>query len=81
MLYGQKRVNEHAQNTQIQIHPTHVQSLIRTFALLIDEFYSDQIILLADSEGPDQTARMRRFTFALVVLIYPDTSSQGRAHM
>ena len=28
-------VFEHAQNTQIQIHPAHVQSLIWAFALLV----------------------------------------------
>ena len=31
------------------------------------------MILLSDSEGPDQTARMRRLIWAFAVRIYPKT--------
>ena len=35
------------------------------------------MILLADNEGPDQTARMRRLIWAFVIRVY----SQTRFHM
>ena len=56
-----------------QIHPTHAQSLIGSFAL---HWYIIQClnILLADSEGPDQTARMRRLIWAFAVRICTKTS-------
>ena len=55
----QKGAFEHAQNAPIQIHVTHVQSLIRAFShhsyiLLF------AIILVADGKGFDCTKRMRR---------------------
>ena len=52
-----KCVFEHAQNEQIQSHPTHAQSIIWTFAF---HWYIHWCLmfLLADSEGPDQTVRM-----------------------
>ena len=64
-----KGVFEHAQNAQIQIHPTHAQSLIWVFAL---HWYILEcpMILLADSEGPDQPARMHRLIWALAVRIW-----------
>ena len=61
-----KYVFEHAQNAQIHIHPTHAQSLIRAFAVYW-YILSCPMILLADSEGPDQTARMRRLIWAFAV--------------
>ena len=36
-------------------------------SLFIDIYYSIQVILLADDEGPDQPARMRRLIWAFVV--------------
>ena len=36
--------------------------------------------MLAVSEGPDQTARMRRLILALAVRIRPKTFSHGAAH-
>ena len=56
-----KFVFEHAQNAQIQSHPTHAQSLIQAFALHWF-ILKCSMILLADSKGPDQTARMRRLS-------------------
>ena len=38
------------------------------------------MILLADNEGPDQTARMRRLIWAFAVCIFPDAFSQGAVH-
>ena len=69
-----KYVFEHAQNAQIQIHPTHAQSLIRAFAL---HWYIllCPVILLADSEGPDQS------DLGLRCLHMPeDTPSHGVVH-
>ena len=39
----------------------------------IDTFYNVQKIMLAASEGPDQTARMRRLNWALAVRLCPKT--------
>ena len=63
-----KGVFEHAQNTRIQIHPAHMQSVTRAFSL---HWYILQcsIILLADSKGPDQTARPRSLIWAFAVRI------------
>ena len=63
-----KRVFELAQNAHIQIHLTRTQCLIRAFAL---NWYIllCPMILLADSEGSDQTARMRRLIWAFAVHI------------
>ena len=65
-----KSAYEHAQNTQSD-HTSHAQSIIRVFAL---NYYVLQypMILLADSEGPDQTARMRRLIWAFATLIMPE---------
>ena len=76
-----KSVFEHAQNAQIQIHPAHVQSHIRLFALNWYLLWC-QMILLADSEGPDQTARTRSLIWAFAVLICPKTGfSHGEAQL
>ena len=76
----EKVSSEHAQNAQIQIHPTHAQTLIRTFALHWYNLYG-QVIMLTDSERPDQTARMRRLIWAFAVRIMPkDTFSHRAAH-
>ena len=49
-----KGVWKHVQNAQsIQIHPLHVQSLIQALW-----YVQCPMILLMDSEGPDQTAQM-----------------------
>ena len=61
-------VFEHAQNALIQIHHTHVQSFIRAFAFYCYNLQST-MIHLADSEGPDQTARMRRRIWVFAVHI------------
>ena len=61
-----KSVFEHAQNAQIQIHPTHVQSLMRAFALH-RYILECPMILLADCEGPDQAVWMHRLIWALAV--------------
>ena len=56
-LVSVKRKNaiEHAQNVPILLdHPAHAQSIIRAFSL--DSYPLYQIVLLADSEGHDQTA-------------------------
>ena len=56
-----KCVFDHAQNARIEINPTHAQSLNQVFAL---HWYILEcpLTLLADSKGPDQTARMHRLT-------------------
>ena len=53
-------------------HPTHAQVLIRAFALHSCILYLT-LILLADSEGPDQTTRMRSLIWAFAVRICPKT--------
>ena len=71
------------QNAQIQIHPTHAQSFIRAFALHWYILYCF-MILLADSGGPDQTARMRSLIWAFAVRICPKTpfrKAQSIYHM
>ena len=67
-----KDVFEHVQNAQIQIHPTHAQTLIRGVSLHL-YILECPMILLADSEGPDQTARMRSLIWAFTVRICPTT--------
>ena len=56
---------------QIYTNPTHAQSISRETSPLI---HYGPIILLADSEGPDPTARMRGKTWAFTVHIWPKTS-------
>ena len=75
-----KGVFEHVQIAQIQIDIAHVQSLIRAFAL---HWYilQCQMIMLADSEGPDQTARMHSLIWAFAVRICPRAFSHGAAHI
>ena len=53
-------------------HPAHAQSIIRAFALhsYIPRY---PMKLLADREGPDQTARMRRLILTFAVRICPKT--------
>ena len=46
----------------------HAQSIIQAFALHL-YILKDRVILLAKSEGPDQTARMRRLVWAFAVRI------------
>ena len=62
-------------------HPAHAQSIIHASAL--DSYILQYpMILLADSEGPDQTARMRSLIWAFAVRISPMTSfSQGAAYI
>ena len=48
--------------------PAHAQSIIKAFALHL-YILQCSMILLADSEGPDQTARMRRLIWAFAVRI------------
>ena len=67
---------EHAQKAQIHIHPAHAQNRIRTFAHHW-RIWQCLTILLADSEGPDQTARMRRLIRAIAML--EDTFWHGAA--
>ena len=67
----QKGVFKHAQKAQIQIHPMHARSLIQTFALRW--YIHPSMILLADSLGPDQTARMPRLVWAFTVPICTKT--------
>ena len=58
---------------------THAQGIIRAFALHLnilqyqieDSGGPDQMILFEDSEGSDQTAWMRRLTWAFAVRICP----------
>ena len=63
---------KHAQNAQIQIHPGHAQSFISAFAL---HWYILQnlMILLADTDGPYQTARKHRLIWAFAVYIFLET--------
>ena len=58
---------EHSQNADLE-HLAHAQSIMRAFAL---RSYILQYprILLADIEGPDQTVRMRRLSWAFAVRI------------
>ena len=62
-------------------HPAHAQRLIRAFALHWSSLWCP-MILFADSEGPDQTARMRRLIWAFDVHICPKTCfSHGSWHL
>ena len=74
-LAKQKFVFEHAQNSQIQSHPTHAQSHIGIcFPFALHSYILQcPMRLLADSKGPDQTARMRRLILALAVRKCPKT--------
>ena len=51
-------------------HPTHAESVIRAF-VLHSYILRYQMTLLVNSEGSDQTARMRRLIWALDVRICP----------
>ena len=73
-----KGVFERAQNAQIQSHPTHAQSLIRIFAL--HPYILLCSIQLADSEGPDKNARMRRLIWAFAVSICSKICFRMKAH-
>ena len=53
-------------------HPAHAQSISRAFALQ-SHILKYPVILLADSEGLDQTARMRRLICAFAVRIRSKT--------
>ena len=61
-----KRVFEHAQHAHIQII-LRMRNVLSWHVLFTDTFYG-QMILLADSEGSDQTARMRKLIWALTVI-------------
>ena len=61
-------------------YPAHAQSIIRAFALHLYILKYPKI-LLAYSEGTDQTARMRRLLWAFAVYILEDTFSHGAAHI
>ena len=61
-------------------HPEHAQSLIRVFALH-SYILQCPMILLGDSEGPDQPARMRRLIWAFAVRICPKRFSHGAAQL
>ena len=52
-------------------HTAHAQCIIRAFALHSYILY--QMIRLVDSEGPDQTARMRSLIWAFALHICPKT--------
>ena len=64
---SEKGAFERAKNAHSD-HPAHAQSIIRAFALH-SYILKYPMILLADSEGPDQTARMRRLIWAFAVRI------------
>ena len=51
--------------------PAHAQSFNRNFALRLYILY-EAMILLADNEGPDQTARMRSLIWAFAVRTCPE---------
>ena len=51
-------------------HPAHAQSIVRALALHSYILWCP-MILLADSAGPDQTARMHRLIWVFAVRIYP----------
>ena len=66
-----KSAFEHAQNVRIYII-LHMRSLIEAFALRWNTLLY-QMILFADSEGPDQIAWMLRLIWAFAVRICPKT--------
>ena len=53
-------------------HPAHMQSIIRTFSLHSYILWY-LMLLLEDSESPDQTARMRSLIWAFAVHIWSKT--------
>ena len=59
------------QNAQIQII-LRMRNVSSGPLLSIPTFCSIQLILLADNEGPDQTARMRRLILAFTARIRPE---------
>ena len=61
-------------------HPAHALSMIRAFALH-SYILKYPLILLADSEGPNLTARMCRLIWAFFVRICPNTFSHGAGHL
>ena len=72
-----KSAFDHAQHAHIRVI-MRMRSLIRAFTL---HWYILQylMIMLADSEGPDQPARMRRLNWAFAVRICQKTFSHGAA--
>ena len=74
-----KRAFRHSLKCSETDHPAHAQSITPVFSLHSYILYYP-MILLADNEGPDQTARMRRLIWAFVVGICPKTRfSHGAA--
>ena len=68
-IIKQKSASEHAQNVRIHII-LHMPKVSAGHLLSIETFYTKYpIILFADSEGPDQTAWMRRLIWAFTVCI------------
>ena len=61
-------------------HPALVQSIIRAFALY-SYILLYPLILLADSEGPDQTAHPRSLIRAFTIRICPKTFSNSAAQI
>ena len=61
-------------------HLAYAQSIIRALALQPCILYYP-VILLSDSEGPDQTAHPRSLIWAITVRTLPEGSSLGGAHM
>ena len=64
-----KGVFEHAQKCADLDHPAHVLSS----GFCSPSIHCYTMILLANSEGPDQTARMRRLIWAFAVRVCPKT--------
>ena len=69
-------------------HAAHAQSLIRAFSQSLNRAFALHpyilqypMILLADREGFDQTAWMRRLIWTFAVCICPDMFSHGVAHI
>ena len=76
----QKSVFEHEQNANSD-HSAHAQSIIRAFALH-SYILKYPMILFADSEGPDQTARPRSLICAFAVRTWTEgTFSLGGIHI
>ena len=69
---------EYAQNVKIQIILAHAQNIIRVFALNTYILYYP-MTLLADSEGPDQTAHSQAQLGLRCPHILEDTFLLGRS--
>ena len=67
-----KNALEYAQDSQIQIFLL-MRKVSSVHLFSIQTFYRSNDCLLADSEGPDQTARMRSLIWAFVVRICSKT--------